>query len=79
MTKYKIYVLCFILASVLISIFVLRKVTQPLSGEIYLNAVTKNKVKVDSVKNERIYFTDLGQKKNKSESLVLFRIHYSRK
>lgn len=79
MTKYKIYVLCFILASVLISIFVLRKVTEPVSGEIYFNSVTRSKIKVDSVKNERVYFTDLKQKKNKSESLVLFRIHHNRK
>ena len=67
------------MASFLVSIFVLRKVTEPVRGEIYFNAVTKNKVKVDSVKNERIYFTDLEQKKSKSETLVLFRIHHNRK
>lgn len=79
MTKYKTYVLCFFIVSILISIFVLRKVTEPIAGDIYFNAVTSNKIKVDSVKNEIVYFTDLKQNKNKSENIGVFRIHHKRK
>ena len=76
MKNYKFYVLCFIFLSIFFSVFVLHKINAPVQGEIYSNIVTKNKVKVDSIKNERVYFTDLKQKKNKTENISVFRIHH---